>query len=183
MRTRLLTLFVFYFLCLSCANAEENKSGNDEEGSRFVIIDQSDPAYIVFTGIGKNTEENKLTEIRSKVSERENVSMITWEKFTASVGKYAQSLMKTNDYPNYQVSKGLMCLVWKRPRWHWGLTWNGGIALTFNDYRYAKQRYESYIANPDSYSPMRDPRADPINPGGFLPAFGCLVAEPLHQPE
>jgi len=181
MRTRLLTLFVFYFLCLSCANAEENKSGNHEEGSRFVIIDQSDPAYIVFTGIGKNTEEKKLTEIRSKVSERENVSMVTWEKFTASVGKYAQSVIVRNDYPNFHVVKGMVCLVWKKPRAPWGLTWNGGAALTNTAYRYAKRRYESYITNPDSYSPMRDPRADPINPGAILRYFGCLVAEIIEK--
>ena len=174
MRTILLPLLVFYFLCLSFANAEDNKNSNHEEGSRFVVIDQRDSAYIVFTGIRKNTDEKKLGELRTKVAELDNVSMVTWEQFTVDVDKYAQSVMKTNDYTNYQVIKGLMCLVWKQPGGPWGLTWNGGIALTFNDYRYAKQRYESYTANPDSYSPMRDPRRDPINPGGFLPAFGCL---------
>ena len=178
MRTRLLTLFVFYFLCLSCANAEENNSGNHEEGSRFVVIDQRDSAYIVFTGIVKDTDDRKLEEIRLKISKQENVSILTWEQFTASVDRYARSTIVRNDYPNYQVIKGLMCLVGKKPRISWGLTWNGGIAMTFNDYKHVRQSYESYATNPSAYR-ILDPRLDPVNPGGLLQFFGCVVAEPL----
>jgi len=139
-----------------------------------VIVDQRNPAFIVFTGIVKDTDDRKLEEIRLKISKQENVSILTWEQFTASVDRYARSTIERNDYPNSRVVDGLVCLVGRQPGTPWGLTWNGGIALTFNDYEHVKQRYESYTTNPSAYSPILDPRADPVNPGGHLPVFGCL---------
>jgi len=144
-----------------------------ESGASFVLVDQRDPLFIVFTGIGKDTDERKLEEIRSKISNQEKMTMLTWEQFTASVDRYAQSTIVRNDYPNYRVVDGLACLVGRRLGEPWGLTWNGGIALTFNDYEHVRRRYESYKANPGAYRPMSDLKADPANPGGFLPAFGC----------
>lgn len=145
-----------------------------ESGASFVLVDQHDPAFIVFTGIAKGTDERKLEEIRSKISNQQEVSMLTWEQFTASVDRHARSVIVRNDYPNSRAVDGLICLVGKQPGAPWGLAWNGGIALTFNDYQHVRRRYESYKTNPAAYRPIHDPRADPVNPGGFLPAFGCL---------
>lgn len=146
-----------------------------KSASQFVVVDQSEPAFIVFTGIPKNIDKKKLKEISSMVSNQEKLSMLTWEQFLESVNEYAHSVIVRNDYPNTRVVDGLVCLVASErgSGAPWGLTWNGGIALTFNDYQHARRTYELYRTNPASYKPIRDPRKDPINPGGHLPFGGC----------
>lgn len=143
-----------------------------EPAINFVVVDKSDPAFTVFTGIPKNTDDKTIDEIRTKISSLEKSEIITWEEFTASVYRYAQSTIIRNDYDNPKIINGLVCLVGKQPG-PWGLCWNGGIAFTRMDYQYIKNRYESFKANPNSYKPKRDSRGDPVNPGGFMAYFGC----------
>jgi len=146
-----------------------------DSSSQFVAIDQHEPAFIIFTGIPKNLDEKKLEEIKLKVSSREKLTLLTWQQFLERVDEYARLVILKNDYPNIRIVDGLVCLVASKKGTGapWGLTWNGGIALTRNDYKHARQTYESYKANPASYKPIRDPRADPVNPGGHLPFAGC----------
>jgi hypothetical protein len=143
--------------------------------SQFVVIEQYDPAFIVFTGIPKNLDEKKLEEVKLAVSSAETATMLTWQEFLERVDEYARAVILKNDYPNIRVVDGLVCLVASKKGTGapWGLTWNGGIALTRNDYTHARQTYETYKANPASYKPIRDPRLDPVNPGGHLPFAGC----------
>ena len=160
---------------VSSHEVTQRSSHNIKSASQFVVIDQSEPAFIVFTGIPKNIDKKKLKEIKSKVSKRKELRMLTWEQFLVSVNKYARSVIIKNDYPNIRVVDGLVCLVASKngSGAPWGLTWNSGIALTFNDYQHARRTYKLYKTNPASYKPIRDPRRDPINPRGHLPFGGC----------
>lgn len=167
-------------LTIPCAIAQDSSLSsrsvrNIQSESQFVVIDQSEPAFIVFIGIPRNIDDKELEEIKHKVSNREKLTMLTWEKFVESVDEYARSVILRNDYPNIRTVDGLVCLVASKQGTGgpWGLTWNSGIALTFNDYQHVRRTYESYKANPASYKPIRDPRRDPVNPGGFLPFGGC----------
>lgn len=141
----------------------------------FVVVDQGETAFTVFTGIPKNIDKDKIEKIKQKVSSRETLIILTWEQFLESVNEYARSVILRNDYPTIKIVDGLVCLVASKQGTGapWGLTWNGGIALTFNDYQHARRTYKSYKANPTSYKPIRDPRRDPVNPGGHLPFGGC----------
>ena len=143
--------------------------------SEFVVVDQAETAFTVFTGIPKNIGKDEFERIKQKVSSRETLIMLTWDQFLKSVNKYARSVILINDYPNIRIVDGLVCLVASKQGTGapWGLTWNGGIALTFNDYQHARRTYELYKANPAAYKPLRDPRRDPVNPGGHLPFGGC----------
>ena len=160
---------------VSSHEATPRSSLNIKSASRFVIVDQSEPAFIVFRGVPKNFDAKKLKKISLEVSKREKMSMLTWEKFLLSVNKYARSVIIRNDYPNTKIVDGLVCLVASKngSGAPWGLTWNSGIALTFNDYQHARRTYKLYKTNPASYKPIRDPRRDPINPRGHLPFGGC----------
>ena len=146
-----------------------------EPNVRFVVVDQREPAFVVFTGIAKETNEEELEEIRSKIANLERVTMVTWDSFMATIDKYAQSVMLRNDYPDIHIMDGLVCLVASKQGSGapWGLTWNGGIALTFNDYEHARRTFKSYKADPDSYKSASDPRRDPIHPAGKLAFGGC----------
>ncbi|MEJ2107391.1 MAG: hypothetical protein P8X48_08695 [Acidiferrobacteraceae bacterium] len=146
-----------------------------DSASNYVVIDQDEPAFIVFTGIPKGIDQEKLEKIRQHVSTRETATMLTWQQFLQRVDGYARSVVLRNDYPKVRVVDGIVCLIAskKGAGAPWGLTWNGGIALTFNDYQHARRTYEAYKKDPASYEPVRDPRRDPVNPRGHLPYFGC----------
>lgn len=147
-----------------------------DSASNFVVVDQGEKAFTVFTGIPKNADKDELERIKQKVGGRDTLIMLTWEQFLESVNEYARSVILINDYPSVRIVDGIVCLVASRQGTGapWGLTWNGGIALTRNDYNHARRTYELYKANPDSYKPIRDPRRDPVNPGGHLPFGGCM---------
>lgn len=143
--------------------------------SQYVVIDQSEPAFIVFTGIPKGLDKEKIESLRQEVSRHEKLTMLTWQQFLTSVDKYARSVIIKKDYPSIRVVDGIVCLVGSKQGTGapWGLTWNGGIALTFNDYQHARQTFKAYKANPSAYKPIGDPRRDPIHPSGHLPFAGC----------
>ena len=160
---------------ISPSSQSNPEPGRDlESGTSLVLVDQGELAFIIFTGLPKDTDAAMLDEIRSKIATKEKVSMLTWKQFTANVDSYVKATVVKNDYPNFSVVDGLVCLLSRAPGAPWGITWNGGIASTGNDYRHAREQYEAYKSNPDAYSPISDPRADPVNPGGHLPAFGCM---------
>lgn len=144
--------------------------------SNFVVVDQGEKAFTVFTGIPKNIDKDELERIEQTVSGRDTLIMLSWEQFLESVNEYAGSVILINDYPSIRVVDGIVCLVASRQGTGapWGLTWNGGIALTRNDYNHARQTYALFKENPASYKPIRDPRRDPVNPGGHLPFGGCM---------
>jgi hypothetical protein len=172
------------FLVCTGANAAETSGANIamprsdsrlDSASKYVVIDHSEPAFIVFTGIPKRLEKKKVEEIRQHVATRNTAAMLTWQQFLQRVDEYARSVVLRNDYPKVNVVDGIVCLVAseKGAGAPWGLTWNGGIALTFNDYQHARKSYKAYKEDPASYKPIRDPRRDPVNPRGHLPFFGC----------
>jgi hypothetical protein len=99
---------------------------------------------------------------------------VSWFEFIDNAHKYANSTIVKHEYLKYRVADGIVCLVGKTQA-PWGLTWNGGIAFTYNDYKHAEETYNSYQEDPEKYKQtvIRDPRADPTNPGGHLPVFGC----------
>jgi hypothetical protein len=157
-------------------NIVKPRSGVEiESASKYVVIDHNEPAFIVFTGIPKRLEKKKVEEIRQHVATRKTAAMLTWQEFLQRVDGYARSVVLRNDYPKINVVDGIVCLVAskKGSGAPWGLTWNGGIALTFNDYQHARKTYKAYKQDPAAYKPIRDPRRDPVNPRGHLPFFGC----------
>jgi hypothetical protein len=146
-----------------------------DSASKYVVIDQSEPAFIVFTGIPVDIDNAQLEEIRLKVSNREALTMLPWQQFLENLDEYSQLVILRNDYPNIKTVNGIVCLIASKQGTGapWGLTWNGGIALSYNDYQHARRTYESFQAAPESYQPILDPNRDPVHPRGHLPFGGC----------
>jgi len=87
-----------------------------------------------------------------------------------NVDKYVRGRIAKDDYPGSGVVSGIVALLDKYPGGPIGLTWNGGVAITYNDYQHAKKTYQKYLADPSEYERTRthDPRLDPVNPRGHL---------------
>ena len=172
------TLVIIILLMFGCGTstittspAETISPRSDIEiisSSEFVVIDQNETAFTIFTGIPKNIGKADFEGIKQKVSSQETLIMLTWEQFLENVNEYARAVILVNDYPNVRIVDGLVCLIASKQGSGapWGLTWNGGIALTFNDYEHARRTYESYKESPSSYRQIRDP-------SGKLPFGGC----------
>ena len=155
-------------------NASPLEEGGNDSKSAYVVVDRREPAFTVFTGVSKEMNEEQVDKIRSDVAKDSSQSILAWSVFKATVGDLARSTMLRNDYPNFRIAAAIVCLVAKEPGAPWGLTWNGGIALTFRDYEHTRATYRRFEDKPAQYRAITDPRLDPVNPGGFLPAFGCL---------
>jgi hypothetical protein len=146
---------------------------NSADADLVVIDRRGMPAYIVFTGVPKTIPKYRRDEMTMNLSKLK-LTMISKDTFKKDLPSYAQTLILRNDYPKFRVLDGIICLVERVPGGPWGLTWNGGIAFTKRDYFYAKETYRLYREDPAKFPRQADPRADPVNPGGHLPAFGCL---------
>ena len=157
---RLLSVVPVLMLIFGCASIPLS-SGD------FVLIDRTEDAYTVYVGISKN----KLDENKIKLTiAPQGIALVTWEAFIQNSDKYVKTQIVKDEYPESRTTAGVVELVRKFPGNPIGLTWNGGIAITYLDYQHAKRIYEQYKADPASYERIakRDPRADPINPKGHL---------------
>ena len=106
-------------------------------------------------------------EIKVLASEEENIQIIGWEDFE---GIDLESEIILDEYENPKVGEGIVELIQVFPLTPFGLSWNGGIALTFNDYQFAENIYQQYQDDPDNYlqTNERDLNRDPINPQNHL---------------
>lgn len=147
--------------------ARAAQSGEHQMKTNLVVVEQRESAFIVFTGLPANLEEEKLEEIRSKVADREKAQILSWEEFVAGAKGLAESVMLRDDYPKMHVVESLACLVGSQPGAPWGLTWNGGLALSRTAYDHSRRTLESYQKNPRRYRPS-DPRRDPVHPRAIL---------------
>jgi hypothetical protein len=140
-----------------------------------IAIDRKEPAYTVYVGIPEGDlpeEMEKEIEEFKRLAKEEGMDMVGLNQLKEETNNYIKARIVKNDYPDSGVANRIVKLIEKFPGVPFGLTWNGGIAFTYNDYQYAKRRYQQYLANPAEYEPERDPRADPVNPKGHLPLLG-----------
>jgi hypothetical protein len=153
---------------------KEKPSKSNVTNISYVVVDQRGSGYITFQGIPKGTSSTDMSNIRKRAAKLgKNVSIITWDAFSNSIDHYLKTTMLINDYPEYDQKRAIKCLMGAAPGSTWGITWNGGIAFTNMDYQHVQKTYKRFKKNPNEYRSIKDPRIDPVNPGGFLPFFGC----------
>ena len=128
----------------------------------FVLIDKSERAYTVFMAI----PEEKQQEVRLQIAEEKDVFLVEWSEFSQKKDEYISSNILKNEYQDSRVVDGILQLLKVYPEAPFGLTWNGGVAFTTMDYKYAKKTFELYRESPENYerTRVRDPRADPVKP-------------------
>ncbi len=140
----------------------------------FVLVAKQEAAYTVYVGIPKDIAQEDLAEIRVKASAEEGMDIISWQDFKQDIDQHVTARIVKDEYEDSQVVKGITELIQKHPGGPFGLTWNGGVAITFNDYQHTEKIYQQYQDNPDEYEQNRkqDPRGDPIHPQNH---FGPLL--------
>ena len=153
--------------------------------STHILVDLSDPAYHVFMGVPvAGSAEATLFDLEkaemtiAEAGSETAVELITLEEFKKEENKekYFNSVIIHNDYPQLyeenDIIEEFINLVEKNSAGPFGLAWNGGVALTGNDYGHALEGYELYQEDPDAYEEWKPKEGswDPIYPFHHLRA-------------
>lgn len=138
-------------LCIARANA----------GSDMVLIDDMEKAYTVYAGLPLDRAEAAKSKLEGKP-----VDMVPFEQFVESQKKIIGDRVVRNDYQGGRTEEGIVALIKKYPGTPFGVTWNGGIAYTRNDYQAAKKAFESFNT-PEGFT-KPEPEKDPVAPINHL---------------
>jgi hypothetical protein len=132
-----------------------------------VVIDPSDQHTTTFVGIPKALPAEQFQKLKESLAERKGAYLVTWQEFSADPPRHVRPFVRRNDYPEVDVVGGLTQLLGRYDGTSFGLTWNGGLAVTLNDYRYSGRTYAAYLQDPNSFK-RPDRKADPVHPSNHL---------------
>ena len=138
-------------------------AGCGEGRATFVVVEAKDPAFTVFTPSPLNMSETLLRRIVAESAEPGKARVILRDELEAVAQDEAGRVIVRMDYPGTRYGSAIACLMRKAPG-PWGITWNGGIALTRNDYDYARKTHETRTP-PDHQAPTA--------PVAHLVSVGC----------
>jgi hypothetical protein len=123
-----------------------------------VVIDPSDQHTTTFVGVPKTLPEKEFDALKQSLAQRKGAYMLTWQEFKLESEKHVRSHIRRNDYPDVDIVDGVTRLLERYDGSPFGLTWNGGIAVTQNDYTHSAREYRVFL----------DPRRDPVHPLNHL---------------
>lgn len=132
-----------------------------------LVIDPSDQHATTFVGIPPSLAAKDLQKIKDGLAQRKGAYLLSWSDFKSNPHKHVKQYIRRNDYPEVDVVAGLSQLVERYSGKPFGLTWNGGLAVTNNDYRHAARTYSAHLSNPDA-TVRRDRKSDPVHPANHL---------------
>ncbi len=132
-----------------------------------VVIDTSNPATINFVGVPKAFPADKFQTLKDELAQSKGVHLISWHEFKSDLPKHVRQYIRRNDYPNFDVVSGLARLLERYEGTIFGLTWNGGLAITGNDYRHSELSYAAFLRDPASFT-VSERRLDPVHPANHL---------------
>jgi hypothetical protein len=127
-----------------------------------VIVDPSRGYATVFISLAEGDSPKALLE-------QEGAFNVGWSEFKAHPEKYITAYIRRNDEPGVDVSAGLLLLLKENPGQRFGLTWNGSLAFSSEDFRFAEGSYRQYRDDPEVVAVpaerRRSPGRAPITPG------------------
>jgi hypothetical protein len=139
-----------------------------------VLLDRSEPAYSVLLAV----PEDKTAQAAAAI--KPDVELIPWDRFERDRDSILGPLVRRNDYPGWRVTDGLLEVLKSHPGAPVGLTWNGGVAFTLQDYEHARRALARYRADPaeQKRTGASDPAGDPVHPAG---QFRGLIGDEMRR--
>lgn len=123
-----------------------------------LLIDRSASAYTVLTTVPADA----LAEVRRQIGSGGKLELRLDADLAYAVAEVWTAQVRRDDYAADLRSR-LPVWLHEQPLTPLGLSWNGGIAVTYGDYRHAEREYERWRAAPQAYSPPTRAR-DPLAP-------------------
>jgi hypothetical protein len=134
----------------------------------YVVIDITARHVATFISVPKTFPPTDLQKLNEKIAQTEGISLMSWDEFKGDPAKHIKSQIRRNDYMEVDVVRGLSQLLERYERTPFGLTWNGGLAVTGNDYQYSARSYKAFTNNPNTFSREADRRKDPVHPDNHI---------------
>lgn len=132
----------------------------------LLLIDASEQAYTVFYKIAAADKAKINTEKLSPDTHQ----LVAWSDFIVNRDQASIYILKYilhNDYKEVDIVAGMCALIDRLGGAPVGLTWSGGVALTYSDYQHAKRTYAAWSADPSAHT-RRERAADPVHPLNHL---------------
>lgn len=141
-----------------------------------VLIDPSDQYAMTLMSISRRTSTSELDKLNARLASRKGARIVSWDTFSKEVGHEIRQFIRRNDYPDVNLATAIPQVLMRYEGTPIGITWNGGLAITGNDYRHAAKAFAAYSADPPSTAagtnaPVTDRRRDPVHPANHLEAL------------
>jgi len=130
----------------------------------FVVVDATNPAYTVFLALPAGIPSERKERMRERVEKTPGTALVGWQDFQRDAQATVVAKIARNEYPEVRLADDVVALLAKYPATPFGVTWNGGLAVTRNDYAFAQQAYARYLKDPAQPARAADRRADPVHP-------------------
>jgi len=137
-----------------------------------VFIDARDPAFVILQGVAEDAPDLARREMEGYAT-LNGVSLVPWDAFRANAQALLAPYILRNDYPGQPTILGTVALVKAYPGRPFAVTWNGGLAVSFQDYQYAVESRRAFLDDAEAYERRRasPPADDPIDPARHLAAL------------
>lgn len=134
----------------------------------YVVIDSTARHVATFISVPKTLPPADLQKLSEKIAQTEGTIMMSWDEFKSDPAKHVKTQIRRNDYLEVDVVRGLAQLLERYERTPFGLTWNGGLAVTGNDYQYSARSFKAFNNDPSTFSREADRRRDPVHPANHI---------------
>lgn len=134
----------------------------------YLVIDRSKPFVTTYIRVPKIISPEQLADLKEHVKNTPSSSLENFADFEAAPGAYITAVILRNDYAEIDTVGGLKALLERYDGAAFGVTWNGGLALTENDYMYSSATYVAYRVDKSAVTRKPDRRADPVHPNNHL---------------
>ena len=152
----------FFIACFTCLLGFVAEASSAEPG--HVLVDAENPAYTVFLALPEELPKLDLMDMQLEAMQRKGVEVVAWKAFTENLDKQVCARIVRNEYPEVNVAEDIVELLVAYPQTPVGLTWNGGIAITYGDYEHALETYRRHLADPGARMRPERIEADPVHP-------------------
>ena len=144
--------------------------------SFVIIMDSTNPAYTVITAIPESIKTN-FEKNPNEASKKFTFSFIPMNTFISNPEQYLKDKILVSSFNTENFYVRFAELVTKYPKTPIGLVFNGGVALTANDYTHATRMYAIWKKDEANYQKIQsmpeNQKRDPINPNShFIPLLG-----------
>jgi hypothetical protein len=117
----------------------------------YVVIDRREPAYTLYTAIRADQVAGLAPELRAS----EAVQLVGLQDFTRDAADIVKAGVTSEEYGLDGTLPTLLQVLRETPGTPIGITWNGGIAVTYTDYQHARRMHQRFLDDPAAYRRQR----------------------------
>lgn len=129
-----------------------------------VLIDPTHGFATVYVSLPKKVSAPDQEQVDAVMTDHAGAYVVPWTSFLADLSHHVTGRIQKNEYPEADATDALVLLLREFELQAFGLTWNGGVALTRIDFAFAEWTHESYARDHDFVARPDDALADPLHP-------------------